>query len=98
MYRIIKETPPPSKRGAPGGGSLTTFLHKVEAEAPGEWVLLDKKRKYISYLYNLRNASFPNMEIVTRKNKDGTFGVWIRFHDAPVEKARRASTIAKGQA
>lgn len=83
MYRIIKQNPPDAQYGAPE--SLSKFLRELDTNHRGDFYLLDKKRKHLAYLYQLRRKQFPNMEIVTRKNKDGTFGVWVKFHDDPVE-------------
>jgi len=94
MYRIIFEEPPVSTRlGAPG--TLTKFLTNLDNNHRGEWVRLYKNAKHISYLFSVRKNKFPNMEIVTRKNQNGTFGVWIRFHDEPVKTVPRGRVAKK---
>lgn len=83
-YRIIKEAPPASTQGRTNSG-LRAFLTECDTNHRGEWLRLTKSQKNISYLYIVRRNYFPNMEIVTRKNTNGTFGVWVRFHDKPVK-------------
>jgi hypothetical protein len=94
MYRIIFEAPP-SPRGVGAPGELSKFLQNLDENHRGEWVRLSKARKHISYLFNIRKAKFPNMEIVTRKNPNGTFGVWVRFHNEPVKTVPRGRNAKK---
>jgi hypothetical protein len=85
-YRIVFEEPPASRSGEHSGHSeLINFLTNLDENHRGKWARLAKSRKHISYIYNLRKNRFPNMEIVSRRNNDRTFGVWVRFHDAPVK-------------
>ena len=44
--------------------------------------MLDRKKKNIGYLYALKKKH-PNLAIQTRKNKDGTYGVWIKVGRKP---------------
>ena len=53
-------------------------------EHPGEWAVLDRHRKHIGYLYNLKKRA-SNLEIATRKNADGTFGVWVKMNPIATE-------------
>lgn len=94
MYRIHFEEPPAS-RGVGNPGELSNFLSNIDENHRGRWVRLDKNRKHIAYLYGLRKQKFPNMEIVTRKNPNGTFGVWVRFHDEPVVTKPRGRNATK---
>lgn len=94
MYRIIFEAPPASRAGA-APGALTGFLQNLDVNHRGKWVRLSKNKKHISYLFGMRKNKFPNMEIVTRKNDNGTFGVWVRFHDEPVKVVPRGRQAAK---
>ena len=88
---IRLEDPPNSNRGkAPAGGALQDLIQRLGAEAPGQWSLLDRKKKNIGYLYALKKQH-PNLQIQTRKNKDGTYGVWIKVGRKPrLRKAVKA--------
>ena len=77
-YRIIVEDPPAGRQGGPGNGPIQAFLARIYDEHPGEFVVLDRSRKHIGYLYNLKKR-YPNLVIATRKNRDGTFGVWVKM-------------------
>ena len=75
---IRLEDPPESNRGkAPAGGALQDLIQRLGAEAPGQWSLLDRKKKNIAYLYSLKKRH-PKLEVSTNKNTDGTHGVWLR--------------------
>ena len=54
QYRIVLEDPPAPQRGRPGGGNLQRYLQRLEEEHPGEWAVLDRTRKHIGYIYNLK--------------------------------------------
>ena len=90
QYRIIIEDPPAGRQGGPGNGPLQTFLKRLFAEHPGEWAVLDRHRKHIGYLYNLKKR-FPNLEVATRKNADDTFGVWVKMNPVTAEDKVPAS-------
>jgi len=81
QYRIIIEDPPAGKQGGPGNGPIQAFLKRLYDEHPGEWAVFDRHRKHIGYLYNLKKR-VPNLSIATRKNADGTFGVWVKMSPA----------------
>ena len=78
-YSIRLEEPPASRRGKSraGKGALADLINRLGSEHPGEWALLDRKKKNIGYLYNMKKRD-PRLNITTRKNADGTFGVWIK--------------------
>ena len=78
-YSIRLEEPPASRRGKSraGKGALADLIKRLGDEHPGEWALLDRKKKNIGYLYNMKKRD-PRLNITTRKNADGTFGVWIK--------------------
>ena len=87
---IKLENPPESARGrAPAGGALADLIQRLGDQHPGEWALLDRKKKNIGYLYSLKKQH-PKLDIVTRKNKDGTFGVWIKVGRKPRRKSVKA--------
>ena len=80
---IRLEDPPASARGkAPAGGALADLIQRLGDQHPGQWSLLDRKKKNIGYLYALKKKH-PNLAIQTRKNKDGTYGVWIKVGRKP---------------
>ena len=83
-YRIIIEDPPAGRQGGPGNGPIQAFLKRLFEEHPGEWAVLDRHRKHIGYLYNLKKRA-SNLEIATRKNADGTFGVWVKMNPIATE-------------
>ena len=78
-YSIRLEEPPASRRGKSraGKGALADLIKRLGNDHPGEWALLDRKKKNIGYLYNMKKKN-PRLNITTRKNADGTFGVWIK--------------------
>jgi hypothetical protein len=85
QYQIVLETPPEPQRGRPGHGNLQKFLARLEEEHPGEWSVLDRNRKHIGYIYNLKKK-YPNLSVNARQNDDGTYGVWVKM-----DKAAKAS-------
>jgi len=89
-YQIRLEDPPAGRQGGPGNGPIQSFLRRLFDEHPGEWAVLDRHRKYIGYLYNLKKR-FPNLSVATRKNADGTFGVWVKMDPVTTEDKVRAS-------
>lgn len=97
-YRIIFEEPPASRTGQRPENELTEYLTNLDQNHRGKWARLAKSRKHISYLYNLRKSKFPNMEIVTRRNADRTYGVWVRMTDAPVPTRSRGGRKPKAKA
>ena len=82
-YRIIIEDPPAGRQGGPGNGPIQAFLKRLLDEHPGERAVLDRNRKHIGYLYNLKKR-FPNLSVATRKNRDDTFGVWVKMDSVTV--------------
>jgi len=84
-YRIIIEDPPAGQKGGPGNGPVQNLLRRLAEDHPNEWAVLDRSRKHIGYLYVLKKR-FPNLEVATRKNRDGTFGVWVRMTSAVSDK------------
>lgn len=83
QYRIIIEDPPAGRQGGPGNGPIQAFLQRLLEEHPGEWAVLDRNRKHIGYLYNLKKR-FTNLSVATRKNRDGTYGVWVKMDSVTV--------------
>ena len=81
-YRIKLEDPPESNRGKASTGALQDLIRRLGEQHPGEWSVLDRKKKNIGYLYALKKRH-PNLQIQTRKNKDGTYGVWIKVGRKP---------------
>ena len=88
-YRIKLEDPPESNRGKASTGALQDLIRRLGEEHPGQWSVLDRKKKNIGYLYSLKKQH-PKLDIVTRKNKDGTFGVWIKVGRKPRRKSVKA--------
>ncbi len=89
---IRLEDPPESNRGkAPSGGALQDLIQRLGAEVPGQWSLLDRKKKNIAYLYSLKKRH-PKLEVRTHKNKDGTHGVWLRVGKPKRKVAKKATT------
>jgi hypothetical protein len=89
---IKLENPPESARGrAPAGGALADLIQRLGDQHPGEWALLDRKKKNIAYLYSLKKRH-PKLEVTTRKNADGTHGVWLRVGKPKRKVARKAPT------
>lgn len=78
QYRIVLENPPAPRQGRPGMGALQRFLLELESTHPGEWAVLDRSRKHIGYIYNLKKK-FPNLNVNARQNDDGTYGVWVKM-------------------
>lgn len=81
QYQVVIEDPPAQQRGRPGNGNLQRFLLTLEETHPGEWCVLDRSRKHIGYIYNLKKR-YPNLEVQTRLNDDGTYGVWVKMNKA----------------
>jgi|TARA_Y100001951_G_C11219243_1_gene227711 hypothetical protein len=89
-YRIKLEDPPESNRGKSSTGALQDLIQRLGDQHPGQWSVLDRKKKNIGYLYALKKRH-PNLQIQTRKNKDGTYGVWIKVGRKPrLRKAVKA--------
>jgi hypothetical protein len=89
-YPIKLEDPPESNRGKTSTGALQDLIQRLGDQHPGEWSVLDRKKKNIGYLYALRKKH-PTLQIRTRKNKDGTFGVWLKVGRKPrLRKAVKA--------
>ena len=89
-YRIQLEDPPESNRGKTSTGALQDLIRRLGEQHPGEWSVLDRKKKNIGYLYALKKRH-PSLQIQTRKNKDGTYGVWIKVGRKPrLRKAVKA--------
>lgn len=78
-YRIVVEEPPPIRAKAAPKPGLTSLLSQVAQNHPGQWVRITKGVKHTGYVFILKKKKFPNMEITTRRNADGTTGVWVRF-------------------
>jgi len=93
-YRIVFEEPPAARRGQASNGSLQKLIEDLDKNHRNKWARESKARKHISYLYGLRKK-YPNMRIATRKNPNGTFGVWIRMEDAPVALQHNGSKTKK---
>lgn len=94
-YRLVFEEPPASRAGRRPDAGVATFYQKlahINENHKNTWVRLFKNKKHISSLYSIRKDKFPNMELVTRKNQNGTYGVWVRFGDKPVKVRRRTTT------
>ena len=104
-YRIkFVESPPEAKIGRPASRkeTLNETLTRLDNNHRGKWARIGTTHKNVGFIYTVRKNNFPNMEIVTRtvqsgKNK-GSHEMYVRFHDKPIKKARRASTIASGEA
>ena len=78
IIKIRLEDPPVSKRGRHAtGGALQTYIKNLREEYPGQWALLDRKKKNVAYLYALKKSN-KDLEVATRKNADGTHGVWLK--------------------
>ena len=76
--KIRLETPPDSKRGRHAtAGAIQTYIKTLREEHPGQWAVLDRKKKNIAYLYALKKQH-KDLEVTTRKNTDGTHGVWLK--------------------
>jgi hypothetical protein len=89
---IRLEDPPDSNRGkAPAGGALQDLIQRLGAEAPGQWSLLDRKKKNIGYLYSLKKRH-PKLEVRSHKNADGTHGVWLRVGKPKRKVVKRVAT------
>ena len=89
-YRIKLEDPPESNRGKASTGALQDLIRRLGEQHPGEWSVLDRKKKNIGYLYALKKRH-PSLQIQTRKNKDGTYGVWSKVGRKPrLRKAVKA--------
>ena len=89
-YRIKLEDPPESNRGKASTGAPQDLIQRLGDQHPGEWAVLDRKMKHISYLYALKKR-YPTLQIRTSKNSDGTFGVWIKVGRKPrLRKAVKA--------
>ena len=85
------EDPPAAARGkAPAGGALADLIQRLGDQHPGQWSLLDRKKKNIAYLYSLKKRH-PKLEVTTRKNKDGTHGVWLRVGKPKRKVVKKAS-------
>ena len=67
-------------------GALQRFLIDLETQHPGEWAVLDRSRKHIGYIYNLKKK-FPNLDVNARQNDDGTYGVWVKMEKADKVKS-----------
>lgn len=92
---IRLEDPPESNRGkAPAGGALQDLIQRLGAEAPGQWSLLDRKKKNIAYLYSLKKRH-PKLDVRTHKNADGTHGVWLRVGKPKRKVTKKAPTSKK---
>jgi hypothetical protein len=94
-YRLVFEEPPTSRAGrrpTTAGNAFAKKLAHINENHRNEWVRLFSNKKHISNLYSIRKNAFPNMELVTRKNTNGTYGVWVRFVDKPVKVRRRTTT------
>ena len=87
QYQVVLEDPPAQQRGRPGNGNLQRFLLELEETHPGEWCVLDRSRKHIGYIYNLKKR-YPNLSVQTRQNDDGTYGVWVKM-----DKAEAVATV-----
>ena len=88
--KVRLENPPDSKRGRHAtSGAIQTYIKTLREEHPGQWAVLDRKKKNIAYLYALKKQH-KDLEVTTRKNTDGTHGVWLK-----VGSERRATTEAK---
>jgi len=86
QYQVVIEDPPAQQRGRPGNGNLQKFLQTLEETHPGEWAVLDRSRKHIGYIYNLKKK-FPNLDVNARQNDDGTYGVWVKMEKADKVKS-----------
>ena len=84
QYRIVLENPPAPRQGRPGMGVLQRFLIELETAHPGEWAVLDRSRKHIGYIYNLTKR-YSNLEVQTRLNDDGTYGVGVKMNAEAVK-------------
>jgi hypothetical protein len=75
---IKLEDPPVSKRGRhAGSGALQSYISELREKHNGKWACLAKSKKNIAYMYVLRKQH-EDLEITTRKNPDGTYGVWVK--------------------
>lgn len=91
---IKLEDPPDSNRGkAPAGGALQDLIQRLGAQHPGEWSVVDRKKKNIGYLYSLQKRH-PKLQVRTQKNKDGTHGVWFRVGKPKVAKKVATKKVA----
>jgi hypothetical protein len=95
--KIRLENPPDSKRGRHAtAGAIQTYIKTLREEHPGQWAVLDRKKKNIAYLYALKKQH-KDLEVTTRKNTDGTHGVWLKVSSEAKAKAVKA-TEAKRRA
>ena len=69
QYRIIIEDPPAGRQGGPGNGPIQTFLKRLLDEHPGEWAVLDRHRKHIGYLYNLKKRFPKALKALKKRNQ-----------------------------
>jgi hypothetical protein len=88
--KIRLENPPDSKRGRHAtSGAIQTYIKTLREEHPGQWAVLDRKKKNIAYLYALKKQH-KDLEVTTRKNTDGTHGVWLKVGSEGRAKATEA--------
>lgn len=78
QYKIVVEEPP-APASAKRGNSLPDLLVKVHDRHHGKWVRIAKNVKHTGYIFLLKRQKFPTMQITTRKNSDGTSGIWVKF-------------------
>lgn len=86
-YRIVLEEPPSlaakaKVKKAPQRSLLRQFIDRVDSEYPDKWVVAERSVKTASMFYYIRKHNYPHMEVVTRRNPDKTFGVWVRMVSA----------------
>lgn len=80
IYKVVVEDPPARSPRRNRENTLIGLLEGVAKAYPNRWVRITKNVKHTGYIFILKKSNFPNMEITTRRNADGTSGVWVKFH------------------
>ena len=89
--KIKLEDPPASKRGRHAtSGALQTYIKTLREEHPGQWAVYSRSQKHVAYMYALKKSN-KDLEVATRKNADGTHGVWMK---AGKKRRKTAKTSA----
>lgn len=70
---------PDVKRGRPAGSGPVQNYMKRLAKHPNRWALFSNSYKSPNGLLRFRKE-YPGLEIVSRKNPNGTYKVWVRIN------------------